>query len=188
MVNLVKDKFFIFAVCVFFVVLEVILVPICLEAWKNNRKKRPKAQRFFRYLMCSFIIFVFIIYKSATLAADFINEKLLEDKANGNKHQNEGTPREDENKNQSFVEEYIILASTREISKEELSQFSKEDLFWIRNGIYAYCGRSFLEQEITQYFAKFEWYKPVVKAEDFRWEIFNEAQARTIINIKSIEK
>lgn len=85
------------------------------------------------------------------------------------------------------VECYILDSKYREISIEELEELSDDELRFIRNGIYAYCGREFTD-DLRKYYEQYEWYNPYISKEDFDWDYFNVFQQRTIENIVGVER
>lgn len=86
------------------------------------------------------------------------------------------------------IEEAIIISYSRKLTPTELSHFSSQDLFYIRNGIFAYMGRDFAEPDLLLYYSKYSWYTPYIAPKDFPFSIFNENQVYNIELIKNLEK
>ena len=83
-----------------------------------------------------------------------------------------------------IVESYIIRCKQEEISINEFKALSDEMLYYIRNGIFAYCGLYYS----SGYYEQFEWYNAVFMSTDqFDWNVFNTYQIRNINNIQRIE-
>lgn len=85
------------------------------------------------------------------------------------------------------VESYILQSQYKIISNDMWHTFSKRELYYIRNGIFAYCGRKFLEPELTQYYSRYDWYDGVIEPQDFMFEYLNEYQQQNAITIRDIE-
>lgn len=87
-----------------------------------------------------------------------------------------------------IVEYYIKLGSSQVISEEELALLDDEILYLVRNGLFARAGRAFLEEDLRDFYETYEWYEGYVEPQDFKWEMLNSFQSRTIENIRKIEK
>lgn len=93
---------------------------------------------------------------------------------------------EDEEEIKDIVEYYILCSESREISIGELDTLTDEELRFIRNGIYAYCGREYTE-DLKEYYEKYTWYMPHISKKEFLWDYFNVFQQKTIENIIKVE-
>ena len=60
---------------------------------------------------------------------------------------------------------------------------SNEELYYIRNGIYAYSHAIFP----SGYYEKFAWYSGIIDVNEFEWSYFNFYQKKNIENIKAVE-
>lgn len=58
------------------------------------------------------------------------------------------------------IESMIVLASTRELTTEDLQGYSSFELSAIRNGIYAQYGYVFNNTGWNEYFSQYSWYEP----------------------------
>lgn len=87
-----------------------------------------------------------------------------------------------------IVEKYILESSYSEISSDDLNKLSNEELRYLRNGIYAICGRKFEDKDLSEYYSQYDWYSPFIDATHFHWNLFNSFQQKTIERIVAIEK
>lgn len=87
-----------------------------------------------------------------------------------------------------MIEKYIVRSEKEIISIPEIEELSDEELYLMRNGIFAYCGREFLEKELEEYFLQYEWYEPSISRDDFKWNMLNHYQQKNVENISKIEK
>jgi|LSQX01.3.fsa_nt_gb hypothetical protein len=78
----------------------------------------------------------------------------------------------------------IILSS--KIDSIEISQMTSENLRLLRNEIFARHGYIFKSQELTDYFSKFDWYKPNITSDQVDKKL-TETDIYNITLIKSIE-
>lgn len=84
------------------------------------------------------------------------------------------------------MEQYIIMADKEIIPYDILEALTDEELYIIRNGIYAYEGRIYTSDIMVEYLKGRSWYDP--RFEHVEWENFNSFQQTNIHNIKLIEK
>ena len=84
---------------------------------------------------------------------------------------------------QEIVNNYIERSSSDIISIEELNNLSDNELYYIRNGIYAYEGYYFN----SGYYDEFPWYNGHILPDDFNENMLNHCQIVNIHNIKYIE-
>ena len=86
-------------------------------------------------------------------------------------------------------EDYIIQDSDkRYLSKEDLENFSKDELRLARNEIYARHGRIFEDEWLKEYFNSKYWYEGTVSGEDFQDDVFNDYENQNLILITEYEK
>ena len=83
-----------------------------------------------------------------------------------------------------LIEKYILYGSNYIIEQDELRNFTKKELYYIRNGIYAYAGMKFE----SEYYYQFDWYKGEISDKDFSWEDLNIYQQTNILHIREIEE
>lgn len=87
-------------------------------------------------------------------------------------------------------EEYLYPSNTRYITRQELQNFSREEIAYIRNEMFARYGYTFVTQETRDYFSRKSWYHadPSVNAETFGQENMNpieQANLNTIIQYET---
>ena len=85
---------------------------------------------------------------------------------------------------QELVNHYVPLCKMQIISMEEWTQCTQEELYYIRNGIYAYEGMKFN----GNYYSVFEWYEEKIEQKDFEDGCLNYFQNKNITNIIKAEK
>lgn len=86
------------------------------------------------------------------------------------------------------VQYYIFMSQNEEIPIEELQNLDTDMLFYIRNGIFAYHGRRFTEDYMTDYYNKYEWYDPYIDPGGFDCSVFSETEWNTIRAIQEVEE
>ena len=77
--------------------------------------------------------------------------------------------------------EYV--KGNRDISVKEWGELSNEELYYIRNGIFAYQGCCFN----SGYYDVFLWYEGNIMLKDFDYRDFNDHQYKNIMNILYVE-
>lgn len=87
----------------------------------------------------------------------------------------------------SKVGNLILRCEYEVVPKEKWSELSAEELYLVRNGIYAYEGRIFIEKDLTDFFDQYWWYEPIILPKDFKGEYLNTYQHENIMNILEIE-
>ena len=85
---------------------------------------------------------------------------------------------------QKLIDEYVKRCRKARISIKELETLSSYQLKYIRNGIFADCGR-FYE---SGYYDVFPWYEGIIMPEDFDWAAFNDCQVDNIEKIRFVEQ
>lgn len=81
----------------------------------------------------------------------------------------------------------IMYAENNILPSEILDSLSTEELRLLRNGIYAYEGRIFNENELTDYYYNYNWYKPTIAPGELNWDMLTPTQQNNIIRIKKYE-
>lgn len=76
----------------------------------------------------------------------------------------------------SKLENFIVNSGKKYFTKDDIKDFTAEELRIARNGVYAVMGRKFNDKALTDYFNKFDWYTPVYDPERFPEEILNDYQ------------
>ncbi len=82
---------------------------------------------------------------------------------------------------------YIMYAENHILPYEILDSLSTEELRLLRNGIYAYEGRIFNENELTDYYYNYNWYNPTIAPGELDWDTFTTEQQDNIMKIKNLE-
>lgn len=83
-----------------------------------------------------------------------------------------------------LIEKYIIMSESEVISEDILKDLSDKELYYIRNGIFAYEGLLFE----SGYYERFSWYEGDTYSEEEIWNRFNKYQSSNVKNIISLEK
>lgn len=81
------------------------------------------------------------------------------------------------------IEIFIIRSNTEIIPINELKDLTDDELYYIRNGIFAYSGQWFL----SCYYDKYSWYDSKYSSTEV-WNHMNSYQMQNIENIGSIEE
>jgi phosphate transport system substrate-binding protein len=74
------------------------------------------------------------------------------------------------------------------IQRNELFQFTLEEIGYLRNGIYALSGKIFITEKYIQYFNTQNWYEGVISSDDDVQMRFNDTQKKNLITIMSYEE
>lgn len=122
-----------------------------------------------------------------TMEEDDIKDELLDEMAenalNGGKQENVNETYDAALAHQKRVVDYYVVECGQKVfSIKEWKKLSNEELYYIRNGIFAICGYQFK----SGYYDMFDWYEG--STEPFRWEIFNQNQHSNIMNILYVER
>lgn len=88
----------------------------------------------------------------------------------------------------SELEDLILSSATRVIAKEELEALSDNELYLLRNGVYALAGRLFNEEDLMSYYESFSWYEGTIPPNKFTRNDFNEFQKINIDIIVNYDK
>lgn len=184
--NLLIDYFIInWSKILFFTFLTMLIVnALCIPLYKIFKKNIPPQEAKPSYIELSFLCFVVGILfcyhvlvdvgKAQTLPIKIIGEDILD-------------PQIDEEEESSLikkgiVETYIIRCRTEVISFNEWDDLSNDDLYYIRNGIFADCGQWFE----SGYYDEFSWYNPKYSSVEV-WNYIGHCQRKNIDNIGFIE-
>lgn len=81
------------------------------------------------------------------------------------------------------IDYYIQKCYQEIISEEELNNLTNNELYYIRNGIFAYSGMIFS----INYYERYSWYNGHIQKSHFKWNMLNKYQQENIENIKEIE-
>ncbi|MCC0725271.1 YARHG domain-containing protein [Clostridioides sp. ZZV14-6045] len=98
-----------------------------------------------------------------------------------------GSSSNTKNKEVSYDDDYIIYDSdSRVLTKDELGLYSKEELAYIRNEIFARYGYVFKEEPYKSYFSNKSWYQPdySIGADT---DILNSVEKQNVSLIKEME-
>ncbi len=82
------------------------------------------------------------------------------------------------------IDNYIQKCYQKVIPKEEFNNLATYELYYIRNGIFAYSGMIFPKN----YYERYSWYNGIIQPSHFKWDMLNEFQKENIENIKEIER
>lgn len=74
------------------------------------------------------------------------------------------------------VEYFILNCDKMYFTREDLLTFDAGMCRLARNGIYARLGREFKDEALNSYFTQFDWYSPVLSAEEFSETLLNQYQ------------
>lgn len=84
------------------------------------------------------------------------------------------------------IEDVVIGAEYQVYTIEQLSPFSLLELRLIRNGIFARYGYVFEDEDLSNYYSQFDWYKPDY-GKKITYSDLNKYQQKNIDLIKEIE-
>ena len=85
-------------------------------------------------------------------------------------------------------EPLIRMLDSRAMDYAELSAFSREQIGYIRNGVFALSGKVFETQKYIDYFSSKGWYTPYSSDDDVIAARFNELQTRNLETIIQYER
>lgn len=85
------------------------------------------------------------------------------------------------------TEEGIIFPDSSEelIPEEDIEALSDEDLRLAINEIYAREGYTFTKDDMIAYYSQFDWYEPIISADDFTMDDFNDIERQ---NVEALQK
>ena len=169
------------------------IIIYCLYIYYVKKQNRPpeEAKRIrppFIITVALLIAELFFVFKfqghrdaNATTITSNITSEYGSDVDNEETYPNKDTFTE-----KQLVEYYIKRCYEENISIDELNDLTISQLYYIRNGIYAYCGRYYE----SGYYDEFDWYDGHIKTDndEIFWELFNSFQKENIEKILSIEK
>jgi hypothetical protein len=81
----------------------------------------------------------------------------------------------------------IFRLNKQIIQRNELFQFTLEEIGYLRNGIYALSGKIFITEKYIQYFNAQNWYKGTISSDDDVQMRFNDTQRKNLTTILSYE-
>jgi hypothetical protein len=82
----------------------------------------------------------------------------------------------------------IFRLNKRIIQRNELFQFTLEEIGYLRNAIYALSGKIFITEKYIQYFTAQNWYEGIISSDDDVQMRFNDAQRLNLKTILSYEE
>lgn len=85
------------------------------------------------------------------------------------------------------IEDVILAADSQYFTIDQLAHFLSSELRLIRNGIFAFQGRAFQEEDLNAYYSNFEWYKPRAD-EKIEYLDLNKYQRKNVNLIKEPER
>lgn len=77
---------------------------------------------------------------------------------------------------------------TRYLCKADLYLYPTEDLWLLRNEIYAAHGRKFDSQVLNQYFSAQPWYRPLLEPDEFSDSLLSDVERKNIVLIRELEE
>lgn len=86
------------------------------------------------------------------------------------------------------IESFVLNSYLYTYSEYDIADFTAEDCRLARNGIYARHGRKFKDEELTNYFSQFDWYRPAIEPDDFTDLFLNETEIANRDLIVEFEK
>lgn len=86
------------------------------------------------------------------------------------------------------IEYYILNADEVLFSYADVSQLSNNELYYIRNGIYALHGKNFGEEELDKFYREFKWYSPQHDSADVVKELISSQEWELIEIIQKVEE
>ena len=118
------------------------------------------------------------------------DEDLTNTKTNDeNNYNNDTDSNYNNNTNSSDSQEYIIPYSSEKIlTQSDIQGFTKKEIKYAKNEIYARNGRKFDTNSIQKYFNSKSWYSGTIDPEDFNEEIMlSDIEYKNVIFLKKIE-
>jgi hypothetical protein len=82
----------------------------------------------------------------------------------------------------------IFLLNKQIIPRDELFQFTLEEIGYFRNGVYALSGKIFITEKYIQYFTAQNWYEGIFRSDNDVQMRFNDTQRVNLITIMSYEE
>lgn len=190
--ELIKNNFFIITLIVYviFLVSALFIIPNCKNKENEQRLKPSVLQKIFWYsgLGCFIIISVTSLMFASNLIKDNqlhhidINAEDL-DTSKDALISDQSLQTKNITQPKDIVESYIIRCETEVIQIDEWVNLSNEELYYIRNGIFAYVGYPF----DSGYYDKYSWYAPIDSPTAAK-ERLNSCQWENIEKIKMIEQ
>jgi hypothetical protein len=83
---------------------------------------------------------------------------------------------------------FIFRLNKQIIQRNELFQFTLEEIGYFRNAIYALSGKIFVTEKYIQYFTAQNWYEGIISSDYDVQMRFNDAQRKNLITIMSYEE
>lgn len=81
------------------------------------------------------------------------------------------------------VDKWVPITYEEVVPIETWRGLSDKELYYIRNGIFAYAHAIFE----SNYYERFSWYNGTINVKEFEWSYFNPYQKENIENIKAVE-
>ncbi len=81
----------------------------------------------------------------------------------------------------------VIFSNSSEelLNEENVKTLSDDDLRYAINELYARHGYIFNDDELKEYYGKFDWYKQDIKTDDFSMDLFNDIEK---VNVEMLQK
>jgi ABC-type phosphate transport system substrate-binding protein len=116
-----------------------------------------------------------IITENSTLTVEFSESVYI--------RFNSGNPKEN-----AAMSNLIYRLNKQIIQRNELFQFTHEEIGYLRNGIYALSGKIFITEKYIQYFTAQNWYRGIINSDDDVQMRFNNTQRINLNTILSYEE
>lgn len=176
--------------CMFFSVVAGVLIEYCFIPKLIEITEKPKERRRNRKLKAALLVLALLA--DSTLKYCIQETYAWEDKSCVKEEQKVRSPVSDvpevEEQVCGLVEYMILQGGQRVLEERELKCLTNQELYLIRNGLFAFQGRGFYESELSEYYSQFEWYIPTVEPRDFTWDMLNSYQQTNVVAIKRIEE
>ena len=175
--------------CMFFSVVIVVsfeccLIPELIKKAEMAGKRRCIRACYIAFLVTGILIISAMKYMQELYARE--DKLFVSDESKVRSPVADGSDAEEQVFN--WVEYMILQGSQRVLEESELKGLTSEELYLIRNGMFAFQGRGFHESELSEYYSQFEWYIPTVEPRDFTWDMLNSYQQTNVVAIKRIEE
>ena len=90
--------------------------------------------------------------------------------------------------NNGNLKETIYSLDRQTLRREQLYDFTIDEIGYLRNGIFALSGKIFNTPKYVEYFGAQDWYKGTTKNDDAVYERFNDYQKKNLSLILGYEK
>lgn len=199
-------KLLLFAIPVFIYALLQVGIECCKvilnkEYQQDYLNARDRQKRKHKIITCIILIITFLASHEFMNVYYFKTEKANESSQNmdiltgdndNSEHststgEDEKMSSQDDIKTNCSIEDMILDAKDQYFTVEQLADFSSSELRLIRNGIFAYEGRTFREEDLNEFYSNFSWYTPKFDKQVVYLDL-NHIQRANVDLIKDLEK